>query len=115
MPVTAVRTRALVLAVVFLVGSFGLSALDALAFHRVGMDQGTLQPHFEVAGTTCGHGDRCILGATFPGPRIAAPLHPGESSVQLISFEVFALPSTSLSLLDQTTPCQPRAPPVSVA
>jgi len=35
---------------------------------------GTSQPHYEPAGTTCGHADRCVLGVTFPDPRLVTPI-----------------------------------------
>ena len=102
-------TRALVLAAVFLIGSFGLPTFDALAFH----ERGTTRPHFEAAGTTCGHSDRCVLGATFPGPRIAAVPRPGVRPALPIRTAEQVVLVTSLRSIDQASPWQPRAPPVS--
>lgn len=69
------RVRALVLTVLMTVGTFGISNLDAWLYHGRGADPGTTGPHYEPAGTTCGHADRCVLGVTIPGPRVLAPIN----------------------------------------
>jgi len=68
------RVQALLMTLLVVAGTFGISDLDAWLYHRQGMERGTSQPHYEPAGTTCGHADRCVLGVTFPDPRLVTPI-----------------------------------------
>jgi len=105
------RLRALILTLVFVVGTFGISDLDAWLYHGRNADRGTTQPHYEPAGTTCGHADRCVLGVTFPNPRVVTPI----SVVGRLS-RIFRVGSVLLALskphdTGRATLPRPRAPP----
>jgi hypothetical protein len=114
MPVIA-RSRAVVLAIVFLLGSYGLPAFDALAFHRGGADPGIGQPHFEAAGTSCGHSDRCVLGITLPGPRIVNHVDIGQHFCGLLESLTSPTPPSTPRAESPSTLAQPRAPPGQLA
>ena len=109
------RASTLLLALVFVTGTLGFSTVDALAFHRAGASRGLTGPHYEPAGTTCGHADRCVLGVTFPGPRVVTPpaslaAHPAPQV-----FAAFLPPLPGLPGVVRHPLPQPRAPPPRLA
>ena len=109
------RASALLLALIFISGSLGFSTADALAYHRAGVDRGLWQPHYEPAGSTCGHADRCLLGAGMPGPRVAPPLGVLGRLSPILVDDGFLPPVASLpGSLRHPLP-QPRAPPLPAA
>jgi hypothetical protein len=99
---------------VFVLGSFGLANIDAWAFHGSPGRSGIDRPHFEAAGGTCGHADRCILGVTLPGPRAATPFNLVER-LGLVSRVRSLLPPAvkRVGIRPHALP-QPRAPPLSL-
>ncbi|HET7600130.1 MAG TPA: hypothetical protein VFK09_07540 [Gemmatimonadales bacterium] len=105
------RFGAFVLTVLFVGGSFGVSGLDALAYHRAGGPD--IRPHFEAAGTTCGHADRCVLGVTFPGPRLAPPLNVVGRLARVLDLRAAPAPATAMPAAERRALPQPRAPPRS--
>ncbi|HEX5387334.1 MAG TPA: hypothetical protein VFW66_11570 [Gemmatimonadales bacterium] len=109
------RLSALLLTVIFSAGSFGLSAFDALAFHRSGVARGATGPHYEAAGTVCGHGDRCMLGSTLPGPRLATPFKVAARLAPVVETRQPPAPIAALPSFDRRTLPQPRAPPPPLA
>lgn len=109
------RASALALALVFVSGTLGFSTADALAYHRTGADRGLAQPHYEPAGSSCGHADRCVLGATIPGPRLGPPLGLLGRLAPALLVGGFIPPVPSLpGPLRHPLP-QPRAPPPPAA
>jgi len=106
------RLHALVLTLLVVVGTFGISDLDAWLYHGRGADGGTTQPHYEPAGSTCGHADRCVLGVTFPGPRVVTPISVvGRLSRVFRVQPVLLVPAKPHATSRATLP-QPRAPPI---
>jgi hypothetical protein len=105
------RASTLLLALVFVTGSLGLSTADALAFHRAGASRGLTGPHYEPAGTTCGHADRCVLGVTLPGPRVVTPPLNLAARPAPQVFADFLPPLPGLPGVVQHPLPQPRAPP----
>ncbi|MGH7702870.1 MAG: hypothetical protein ACREMO_07225 [Gemmatimonadales bacterium] len=103
------------LAFVFLAGGFGLTGFDALAFHRHGAELATLQPHFEPAGSSCGHADRCTLRNTLAGPRVVSVTPPSERPVPVVSQRGLVIAPDANRSPDPLTFQQPRAPPVRFA
>jgi hypothetical protein len=109
------RASAAVLAAVFVIGTLGFSTADALAYHRAGVEHGLTQPHYEPAGSSCGHADRCVLGVTMPGPRAATPLSEFRQPALIRVVRAY-LPSTASLPGPARHPLpQPRAPPVPAA
>jgi len=109
------RASAIVLALVFVAGSFLFPCADALAYHRIGADQGIGQPHYEPAGTTCGHADRCLLGAVAPALRLAPPLGLLDRAAPVLPIASFHPPASSFPGVGPHPLPQPRAPPVPAA
>jgi hypothetical protein len=105
------RAAALLLALVFVTGTLGLPGADALAYHQPGADRGLAQPHFEPAGTSCGHADRCILGATAPAPRLPSPIGVLDRPTAVLVLDGFLPPPADLPGLGRHPLPQPRAPP----
>ena len=104
------RVSTLLLALVFVTGSIGLSTADALAFHSAGASTGLTGPHYEPAGSICGHADRCVLGVTLPGPRLATPAAPVARPAQR-AVPAFLPPLLTLARVVRHPLPQPRAPP----
>ena len=107
------RLYAAFLALVFTVGTLGLPGADALAFHQGGADRGLTGPHFEPAGTSCGHADRCVLGATAPAPRLPSPIGTFDQTTPILLQAGFAVPPSVTPGLGRHPLPQPRAPPAS--
>jgi hypothetical protein len=96
-------------------GSLGFSTADALAYHRARVNRGLWQPHYEPAGSTCGHADRCVLGATIPGPRAVTPLSLLGRLALVLADDAFLPPVPSLPGALRHPLLQPRAPPLPAA
>jgi hypothetical protein len=109
------RASALLLALIFVSGSLGFSTADALAYHRAGANRGLWQPHYEPAGSTCGHADRCVLRATIPGPRVVTPLSLLGRLAPVLADDAFLPPVPSLPGALRHPLAQPRAPPLPAA
>ncbi|MGH7515006.1 MAG: hypothetical protein ACREOQ_19035 [Gemmatimonadales bacterium] len=62
------RVHALLLALVFVGGSLGLPASDALLFH--GASAQTPAPHYDPIGGCGDHGERCILATAFAATQL---------------------------------------------
>ncbi|HKT59601.1 MAG TPA: hypothetical protein VJQ46_06095 [Gemmatimonadales bacterium] len=62
------RVHALLLALVFVGGSLGLPALDALLFH--GASAPTPAPHYDSAGGCGDHAERCTLATAFAATQL---------------------------------------------
>lgn len=67
------RVRAVLLTVLFLAGSFGVSIADALVFHQAGSDPLAGVVHIEGVDTGH-HAERCLLSHATPAPREALDL-----------------------------------------
>jgi hypothetical protein len=105
------RVHSLLMALLVVAGTFGFSTVDALLYHRQGMELGTRQPHYEPAGTTCGHADRCVLGVTFSGPRVATPASVVGRLTGVLRIAGLLPPPAKPHDADRYTLPQPRAPP----
>jgi len=103
------------MALVFLLGTVGLSSLDVIAFHGPGADRGNTAPHFESQGTRCGHADRCVLTVLSSGPHSAVPHGaPHRVAADLDSLRP-ALAHQGPILRSFAARFQPRAPPSFLA
>ena len=109
------RASAAALAAVFVIGTLGFSTADALAYHRAGVDRGPTEPHYEPAGSSCGHADRCVLGVTMPGPRAATPLSDFWRPAPIRVVDAYLPSASSLPGPARHPLPQTRAPPVPAA
>ena len=109
----SLRARAAFLALL-IAPNLAVPAMDGLIAHRHPGESRAAGPHFEAPDFQCGHADRCVLGATLAGPRLAghveSTLHEARQPVLTPQFTLPPLVFTA----DLTTPEQPRAPPPSL-
>jgi hypothetical protein len=73
MPRVILRLQALLLAAIFVAGSFGLPEADVLLDHRIENGPTRTQIHIEGRGGCSDHSDHCVLGRLLADLRNQAP------------------------------------------